>query len=150
MSTRSPHPSFLGNLSSIWAHSHQAPYTATFEHGIPGPAHRVRSECLWYPPHLPASPTISPLPLTVDPEPKVVGGSKGKLFIDTNMPCSAAPDAQGRRGTGKGQGPGVCIMLFIPGIPIYCFYLFCFSPRCHLLDEHLLYFQYCQLPEPVR
>src|SRR5258708_39047508 len=43
-------PSFLNHLSSIYAHSDSPPFTATFTHSIPGPAHGVRSDCYWYPP----------------------------------------------------------------------------------------------------
>ena len=48
-------PSFLNHLSSIYVHSSSPPFTATFTHSIPGPAHGVRSDCYWYPPRIPLS-----------------------------------------------------------------------------------------------
>lgn len=54
-----PHPSFLSNLTSVYAHTESAPYTAVFPHGSSGKSdtsseaddlNAVNAECLWWPP----------------------------------------------------------------------------------------------------
>lgn len=46
-----PHPSFLENLTSVYAHTDTPPYAGTFRHGgEEDTTQGVNSECLWYPP----------------------------------------------------------------------------------------------------
>lgn len=108
--TTSSHPSFLQNIESIWAHTDTAPFTATFEHAIPGPANGVRSDCLWYPPRVPepSSPEPAPTGLLLD----TGSYSDDEVLVDTNDYLDTPPASPK---TPKGDAAGVSILFFIPG-----------------------------------
>jgi hypothetical protein len=128
-------PTFLENVSTIWAHTDEPPFTATFEHTLPGPAQGVRSECLWYPPRIPAPVLTSGLGLNLELDSSTLSDSESAVIVDRE-PDYDAPSQLGQ-GSGLGfsssttlfkrkeeDGLGACILLFIPGNPgIVHFYL---------------------------
>lgn len=99
MPARYDAPSFLSNLSSVWAHTDTAPYTATFTHSIPGPARGVVADCLWYPPSLAGPSTRA---ATAD-DWNVLDDASGHPELDTDEDEDEVPE------------PRVSVMLFIPG-----------------------------------
>lgn len=101
-------------------HSDDPPYTATFEHTIPGPAKGVVADCLWWPPIIPAP---AELPAharvrerTIRERSSAANSNDSFAISDSRDERAGSSSAEDSTEDDDIQEPVVTVMLFIPGM----------------------------------